>query len=780
MFRELELREGWVTVALLLIILLCVSWSIQSAEWTSGLSILQPAALVAGVLGILLAKSRSPNRLAHLLSLLAGFSWSVYLTSRVISSDLGLSLEAAVLDLEEMLREWVWVLFSGGTSAGNYVFLFLLTVLLWLVAYVSAWAIFRWQRVWWAVIITGVTLLINVNAAPNNLTGYVIAFVFFALLLVVRASLAEYEEEWRLARVGYSPELIYGFLRAGLLLTIVAILLAWAAPRALASRPMQEVWDRVSGPWRTIQEQSNRLFQDLNYRNEPAFITFARSMRFGGAVQLADTPVMDVESPKGRYWRVMVFHDYVSTGWDNTDTNTLLLNPNSDTLVAPSFEYRTEVTQTFTLRQDLGPQGTIAAAGQPLRSPLPLRAVVSMLSPETALAETPESTPGPAAPGDPSVLYSRQPLNAGDSYQVISSMTTVDAESLDQAGTAYPDWIAPRYLQLPEELPERIRELADQITVGRETPYAKAIAIERYLRDIPYNEQIEAPPADQDGVEYFLFDVREGYCDYYASSMVVMLRSVGVPARYVRGYSQGTREEGAYRVLEKDGHAWPEVFFPGYGWIEFEPTSGEPVLLRPRSQGDDAEGGVDERDRDNPFRDPSIELEAFDEDYWGAWATPTPEPFLQTLGRWSGWILAIGALGMIAAALLIFRRRQRIEGLSVPERVYADLVNWARRLLGIQPLAHQTPHEYASTVVGDVPGGRTVIERIADLYVEERFGGKTVEDEEAEEAWRSAQPLLWRRWLGRQGERVGGLRNKLFRNPPPDPLWKDLDNTKQD
>ncbi|MGD8490714.1 MAG: transglutaminaseTgpA domain-containing protein [Anaerolineae bacterium] len=774
MFRELEIREGWVTIALLLTILLCLSWSIQAAEWTSGLSILQPAILVGGVLGIVLAKSRSPNRLAHALSLVAGFAWSAYLTSRVISIDLGLSVEAAVLELEEMLREWVWVLFSGGTSAGNYEFLFLLTILLWLVAYVSAWAIFRWQRVWWSVIITGVALLINVTAAPNTLTGYVIAFVFFALLLVVRASLAEYEEEWRLAKVGYSPELIYGFLRAGLILTLVAILLAWAAPRAVASRPMQEVWNRISGPWRSIQDQSNRLFQDLNYRNEPAFVTFARSMRFGGAVQLTDAPVMDVESPQGRYWRVMVFHDYVSTGWNNTDNATINLNPNSDALVFPDLALRTEVTQTYTLRQNLGPQGTIAAAGQPLRSPLPLKAVISTFVLETDQAESSETTPAVPMPGDPSVLYSRQALEAGDSYQVVSSMTTVDAQSLREAGMDYPDWIVPRYLQLPDTLPERVTELASQITAERETPYEKAVAIEHYLRAIPYNEQIEAPPPGQDGVEYFLFDVREGYCDYYASAMVVMLRSVGVPARYVRGYGQGTKVEGVFRVLEENGHAWPEVFFPGYGWIEFEPTAGEPALTRSSGQDEDAGGAAGNRDRGNPYLEPDIlEDDYFDRDFAGAWTVPTPEPFLQRLGRWSGWILVLAAIMLAVATVLLFRRRRRIEGLSVSERVYADLVNWVKRFLGIKPLAHQTPHEYAGAVAGAVPGGRESIERITELYVEERFGGKTVEDDEAEEAWRRAQPLLWRRWLRRLGERLGRFRYKVLREPRPDLTWKD-------
>jgi len=781
MFRELELREGWVTVALLLIMLLCVAWSIQAAEWTSGLAILQAVVLLGGLLGILLAKSRIPNTLAHPLSLLAGFTWAAFLTSGVLASNLGLSREAAIIELEERLRDWLYVMFSGGTTAGNYIFLFLLALLLWLLAYFSAWAIFRWQRAWWAVIVCGVAMILNINAAPNNIAYFMIAFVLFGLLLVVRASLASYEREWRLAKVGYSPELVYSFLRAGFVIILVAILLAWAAPRALASRPMQEVWDKIGEPWRRLQDQSARMFQDLNYRGEPAFVTFARAMRFGGSVQLSDEPVMDVESTQGRYWRVMVYHEYIGAGWNNTDVDTILIDENSDQLAQFDLELRTEVTQTITLRQDLGPQGTIAGAGQPVRVTLPLRAVVSILPSGEERGGAAETTAVASAPRDPSVLYSREPLEAEQSYQVMSSMTKADEESLRSAGTEYPDWVIPRYLQVPESVPERVSLLAEQITAGRETPYDMTIAIERYLRDIPYNEQIEGPAPEQDGVDYLLFESREGYCEYYASAMVVMLRSVGIPARYVEGFSQGQKEEGVYKVLEKDGHAWPEVYFPGYGWVEFEPTAGEPVLLRARSQDDTGEGGLDDGRRSGPQRDLGIEIEdPFAEDYYGPFPTPEPESFLQIVGRWSGLLLVLAALVLVAAALLMVRRRRRIAGLSVAERVYEDLVDWVRRLLRLNPLAHQTPHEYAGAVSWLVPQGRETIERIADLYVEERFGAKTVSGEEAEIAWRETWPLLWRGWVRRQGERLGSLRFRLVKASPPEAMWKQMQEPEEE
>jgi hypothetical protein len=295
-----------------------------------------------------------------------------------------------------------------------------------------------------------------------------------------------------------------------------------------------------------------------------------------------------------------------------------------------------------------------------------------------------------------------------------------------------------------------VRLLAEQITAGLETPYDKAKAIETYLRQIPYNDQISGPREGQDGVDYFLFDAKTGYCDYYASAMVVMLRSVGVPARYVRGYSQGSKVDGVYQLLESDGHAWPEVFFPGFGWVEFEPTGGEPPLNRPSSKAQQADPSPSYRPNLPVNLDELREL-GLNRDPGPAAKTP---PFWQRL-RWWGWVgLSLPVLAAVVLSLFAVRRRRRMEGLSVAERVYEDMVSWVRRLFRIEPLAHQTPLEYASVVSQHVPKGRPAVERIAGLYVEERFGGKVISEVDAEAAWSSALPDLWRRWIERKVERV--------------------------
>ena len=758
-------KEGWATVALFLFMLLCLAWSIQAVDWTAGLSVLQAVVLLGGVLGMVLAKSRVPNSTAHLLSALSGVTWVAYLTGGVLARSNEVTLQMAIVDLEHQLVDWFRVLFGTGTSPGNYIFVLLLALLLWILAYFSAWAIFRWERVWWAVILCGLVMLTNVTYSPVSLTVYILAFLLCVLLLVVRTNLAFRAREWELARVVYDTDIVYGFLRAGLVISVIAIALAWVAPSALASRPFQEFWDKIGEPWRRLQDQSSRIFHNLNYRNEPTFVSFGLSTRFGGAVNLSNDPVIDVESLYARYWRVIAFHTYTSEGWNNTDQQVVALEPDQPPLSSPPFALRLDITQTITLRQNLGPPGMLVAAGQPIGGRLPLDARVSEVTVETeSIQPSSAVTELHTIPGDASVLYVRELLEAGQSYKVVSSITIADEESLRAAGTEYPSWIVPRYLQLPDSLPPRVSLLAEQITAGRDTPYDKAAAIEEYLRNIPYNQQIDGPASGQDGVDYFLFEAKEGYCDYYASAMVTMLRTVGVPARYVRGFSTGEREDSTFHVLASNAHAWPEVFFPGYGWIEFEPTSAQPVIIRP-SPREDQQGP-----RNTPQEEEDAERLGDREDMFGRGTfvpvpTPTPEPLINKVGRFSGWILGFLALVILAAALLVSRRRRQMAGFSVVEWTYHSLVTWVRRLFGLVPLAHQTPYEYAAAVNDTLGRQQPTINQIADYYVQERFGGKDVPEAEVKQVWGHTWPDLLRRRLAQRLEAIQRLWRR-FTTPP--------------
>lgn len=170
-------------------------------------------------------------------------------------------------------------------------------------------------------------------------------------------------------------------------------------------------------------------------------------------------------------------------------------------------------------------------------------------------------------------------------YRVEARVLTDRSVLPSDTGTDYPDAVRERFLQLPGTLPARVRELARQITRQAETPYAKAEAIERYLREhYTYRTDDTRPAASgEDLADRFLFEQRAGYCDHFSTAMVVLLRASGVPARWVKGFApgevvlsekQGDGERYTVEVRQKDAHSWVEAYFPAAGWVSFEPTPG--------------------------------------------------------------------------------------------------------------------------------------------------------------------------------------------------------------
>jgi protein-glutamine gamma-glutamyltransferase len=162
-------------------------------------------------------------------------------------------------------------------------------------------------------------------------------------------------------------------------------------------------------------------------------------------------------------------------------------------------------------------------------------------------------------------------------YQAMSTIPMIKPAELRKASSFYPEEILSTYLQLPR-LDPRIKKLADEITAKSTNEYDKAANVERYLKTrYGYTLDLTGYPAD-DPLPYFLFVRRAGHCEYFAAAMTVMLRAEGIPARYVTGFLPGEYNDlgGDYVVRESDAHAWVEVYFPGHGWLTFDPTPADP------------------------------------------------------------------------------------------------------------------------------------------------------------------------------------------------------------
>jgi transglutaminase-like putative cysteine protease len=288
--------------------------------------------------------------------------------------------------------------------------------------------------------------------------------------------------------------------------------------------------------------------------------------RLGGPFVADDTVVFTVEDEQRHYWRVETKSVYTGKGWETADND-----------VTDIFEQENHIYYWF---EDGVEKETFTAIIRPtqpmyyLAYPLGLKAVHALEVNEFLLQMANEKI----YPVDRQL--NTLPLFE---HEIVYEHPIFSVEQLNDAPAVQNDTLLAQYTQLPATLPSRVRQLAEKITNGKQTQYEKVKAVEQYFRlnGFDYETTDVAVPGDNDDyVDQFLFETKKGYCDNFSTSMVVLLRSVGIPARWVKGYTAGQLTgktadgKNIYTITNKNAHSWVEVYFSGVGWVPFEPTQG--------------------------------------------------------------------------------------------------------------------------------------------------------------------------------------------------------------
>lgn len=353
-----------------------------------------------------------------------------------------------------------------------------------------------------------------------------------------------------------------------------------------------------------------------------------------------------------------------------------------------------------------------------------------------------EVTRRPAPGRDTITVTSPRLFRPNQHYTVTASVSSVTPAELAKAGDDYPHWVTDYYLQLPLAFPERIRQLSETVTQEVESPYDKVLAIKQYLSQINYSLQVKAPPEGADGVYYFLFTEKSGNCVHFASTMAVMLRSVGVPSRLCTGYTPGEWDAstGESILRAKNRHAWPEVYFPDYGWVEFEATPGTDTETEAIAGRDDAVSDYGEE-----IQEPEIDegMIGWDLGAGGTNTTPRkwPTPFL---------LLAIilGVLLILALSSVIASRIKRFLTPDGAHEVYSEMCFLAS-LMRLKPEPQQTPLEYCSELTSVFPLQTEAIDNIVQTYLENRFSRRKIlmhlQRRKLQDAWHEVYPAFLRR-----------------------------------
>ncbi|MGQ9684572.1 MAG: DUF4129 domain-containing transglutaminase family protein [Anaerolineae bacterium] len=750
LLNRLRLREGWGSLVLLVLLMLIMAWTFGASGLEDGLQVMPIGVLAGTLFGFALAKSRMPALLAQTLGVATGAATSLLLVSTIVHAPptagaLLTDLQTRALIVLEHLERFVWAARQGGVSSDPLPFVAQMVALGWMLAFCGAWFLYRSHWVWGAVLPGGVATLLGVYYAPPRLLIYFVLYLLVSLVLVVRAHVYLRERDWERHGVVYDRHIGLSFLRDGLLVSLAVICAVWLLPHPTPSARLGDYWDRLRSPWQQVQDEWNRLYAAISYREQASAARFARSVVLGGAINLSTTPVMEVHSPAPQYWRAVVLDRYTGTGWEDSSRHSVAMSSQAALTYWAAYRTRQVLQQEVTL---LRPQdGLLLAAGEPLQADVAVRATCSV----TLAAGQPPSD----ASFEVSALYAPSLIRSG-CYVVRSLVSQASVQQLRAASVQYPAWILERYRDQPTTVPPRLGLLARQIAAGGTNAYDRAAAFERYLRTFRYNQAIDAPPAGRDPVDWFLFETQEGYCTYFASAMVLLCRSVGIPARYVQGYATGEylSDRGVYLVREADAHAWPEVFFPDYGWIAFEPTPSHPLISRPSREDQSALGlGLG---GDQPGR--------ADEERFGA-DVPLPplggteDVRLPMADRGLGGWLVIGAgagLLLLLLGALGWRWWQRWRMLRPAAQLYARLT-WLAAPLGLTVEAHQTPLEYGRALAGALQVDGADLRALVTLYLRERFGRFAPSREElaaAEVVWRRIRCRAVRRALGRLRPRL--------------------------
>ncbi|WP_226584349.1 DUF4129 domain-containing transglutaminase family protein [Halobacillus litoralis] len=482
----------------------------------------------------------------------------LYIGERIFSGDWFSVLYGQILFNIQMIQSQEW--WQMTPLFRSLLFL----ILLWLMSYLLYYWFVVARRMFFFVLLTLIFVTVVDTFTVYDGKWAIVRTFILGMMALGLSSFAKEMEKESISIDGFHKAKVWAVpLLAIILLSSAA---AYASPKLSPQWPdpvpYLESAAGGSGPG-----GSGRTVQKVGYGEDDS--------RLGGSFIQDDTPVFEAMADGDRYWRIESKDTYTGKGWEDTlEEPVTNMNPADITFETFSDEVEVEeqtamimMKRNASFRKLVYPYGITSIKGYPQNYDLLVH------------ENTGEMDTVSAGNGDPARLGS----------SIISyEFPSFEYNQLREAGADDPQEIQEKYLQLPQQLPGRVQNLAGEIMEGEDNRYDKAKAVESYFsaNGFEYSTtEVPVPGENQDYVDQFLFESQIGYCDNFSTSMVVLLRSEGIPARWVKGFTGGervdTREtfsgdnvQNVYEVTSGNAHSWVEVYFPDIGWVPFEPTQG--------------------------------------------------------------------------------------------------------------------------------------------------------------------------------------------------------------
>ncbi len=563
-------RNGdWLSAFLLFLLIQVASARLVTTNWTAFLYFSETLAALGTILGLALGASTFRSRTVMGLALAYTVIFVPWQMTGAVTDDL---LSGRLTHIGGMLGASLDLFMRREPVYNSLFFVAFTCVVFWFISLAAGYWLVRHNNVLVAILPSFIVILL-VQIYDNNrasATWWLAVFMVLILLLLGREYYLQNQKIWTKRRVLLNDESWSNIFSGLILIVAAAVVIAWFIPTSFSSlQSAADSWDKFTKP--LTDPLSNAVSSLYRPYGNAAGNYYGATLNLGRDAGQGDSPVFTVDvltPPEANlryYWRGRVYDSYKNGQWSNSPASRLGFQPEGGDLKIPNPGGRSEASLRFTIQFPY--QNLVYAPSQPVWIDRPGNIIAAVTNTKLDDVLTWETTSA---------------VQAGGQYQVRAEVADPNVKQLRSAGTQYPQWVKDRYLEVPDNVKPDIKDLADKVSSSQVDPYDKAQAITNYLRaNIQYAASLPEPPAGRDPILWMLFDYKKGFCNYYASAEVLMLRSLGIPARLAVGFAQGQYQAGEYIVRQRDAHAWPEVYFPEIGWVEFEPTVSQDTLIRP-------------------------------------------------------------------------------------------------------------------------------------------------------------------------------------------------------
>ena len=569
----------WWSALLVLLLTFTVARSTATAAWVNGIDIIPLIALGGALFMAVLAALPVP--------------WPLALGAGTILGPVVAFIQAwpflHALHRDDMLNQgligvWWGRIVDGSAGTDTSFYLFLICWLMWVTGGWLSWCVLRWRKPLLGLIpgaAAFATNLLNIRPGENDQNGYTLAILVLTLALLLWTNYTGSIASAARAHVKLTGDARWDFWESGLVAMAALIVLGIMLPPLSTVDRTLDLESSLFSNWAQLQDRLSRPGAIGNGTAGGGTTGFATDVPLGGPLTRTKDPVFTytlIGDTGPRYFRGVNVTLTAGGEWRWPAQAGIKASVGKNEVppyAEPYLKLAVAGYKVKMIRPPIGFADIVFYPGMLYR--------VDRQTLATEVLLPPSSTTGQLTSIDR--LSSTSPPTSVGTYTAYTEYSTATEAELRDAGTNYPDWLD-QFASLPDQgyrsqdVQTRIHNLAVDIVTkaGATNPYDKATAIQNYLRDstnYKYKLDPQPIPTGRDRLAYFLFNSKEGYCEFFASAMGDMLRSLGIPTRLVNGFGPGSFDGATqtYIVRGEDAHTWVESYFPGYGWIPFEPTA---------------------------------------------------------------------------------------------------------------------------------------------------------------------------------------------------------------